>query len=1174
MRYWFSLIVRNAAFLVSVVVVSTTAHAADTPIDFNRDIRPILSNRCWKCHGPDEKERQAGLRFDSRDGVIAKLESGKAAVVVGKPEDSELIRRITSQDETERMPPVGQGKPLDAREVELLRAWVRQGAKFAKHWSYEKPVRPEVPKVSTEYLLLSTQQPGTVAPQSGRFVVRNPIDNFILARLEREGLKPSPEADRYALGRRVALDLTGLPPTVAEIEAFAKDSDPLAYEKFVDRMLAKESYGEHWARQWLDLARYADSAGYADDPARTIWGYRDWVIKAFNKNMPFDQFTIEQLAGDLLPKPTEEQLIATAFHRNTLTNNEGGTNDEEFRNVAVVDRVNTTMATWMGTTIACAQCHTHKYDPITQEEFFKLFAILNQTEDADRSDESPRLELFSSEQLKQKETWLADVARLEKDVATATPVVLESLAKWDAAFPRALAWKPLKPKSGKSDGGVTLSVAEDGTIRADKAATKATYSVETPLAAGKLNAVRLDTLPDETLPGKGAGFGGGNFVLSKVSATITPPNGTQLKARFVRVELPGKARFLHLAEVQVFTGNDNLAPKGEAKQSTTDYGGEAKRANDGNTDGDYQKNSVSHTAQEDNPWWEVDLKSEQPIDRVVLWNRTDGATEERTRNFRVLVLNDKHEPVWQKDYVDPPKPSQEVALSGIRGVPFTTAFSDHDQGAGFEAKVVLAPQANKGWAVGGKLDQPHSLTLVTSAPVEVADGSTLTITLEQTSSLENHVLGKFRLSLTDDPRAAESARVPAAILAILNTPTEQRSEKLRAELTAYYLTIAPELAAARDQLVAARKSLADLKPATMVPILRELAADKRRKTNIQLRGNFMDLGKEVTPGVPAAFHQLPEGSEPNRLTLAKWLIDDNNPLTARVLANRYWDTIFGNGIVRTSEEFGSQGDLPTHPELLDWLATEVVRLKWDTKALLKLIVTSATYRQSSKVTPEMLDRDPENYLLARGPRFRLSAEMIRDQALAVSGLLSQKMFGPPVKPFQPNMGVSAAFGSGIDWQASAGEDKFRRGLYTTWRRSNPYPSMSAFDAPNREVCTIRRARTNTPLQALVTLNDPVYIEAAQALARTMAKSGTSPADHIRVGFQQSTSRPPTESELADLTKLFNSARQRFAKDVEKARKLATNPLGPLPEGADPVDLAAWTVVGNVLLNLDEMFMRR
>ncbi|HLQ45150.1 MAG TPA: DUF1553 domain-containing protein, partial [Planctomycetaceae bacterium] len=365
--------------------------------------------------------------------------------------------------------------------------------------------------------------------------------------------------------------------------------------------------------------------------------------------------------------------------------------------------------------------------------------------------------------------------------------------------------------------------------------------------------------------------------------------------------------------------------------------------------------SVSHTAQADNPWWEVDLKSEQPIDRVVLWNRTDGDTEERMRNFRVIVLNDKHDPIWTKEVVDPPKPSSEFALSGVRGVPFAAAFADYEQGGGFEAKVVLAPQPNKGWAVGGQLSSPHSLTLITSAPIEAAEGSTLTITLEHNTSFENHTLGKFRLSLTEDARAAEFAKTPAPIATILNTPTAQRTEAQSAELMKFYLTIAPELSAVRDRLAATRKSLAEMKPATTVPILRELAADKRRKTNIQLRGNFMDLGKEVTPGVPAAFHPLPEGvsSSPDRLALAKWLVDERNPLTARVLVNRYWETIFGNGLVRTSEEFGSQGEPPTHPELLDWMATEVVRLKWDLKAFLKLLVTSATYRQSSRLTPEL-----------------------------------------------------------------------------------------------------------------------------------------------------------------------------------------------------------------------------
>lgn len=1156
-----------AVLLLSLLISRlNTVFAADGRIDFNREIRPILSNFCWKCHGPDANERQAGLRLDQRDGAVAKLESGKTAIVAGNLDASELIRRVRSSNPEERMPPPGQGKALAPREIELLERWIQQGATYAKHWAYEPPRTPPVPAIDDPNVRARLSEIG--------FEIRNPIDNFIISRLLREQLTPSPEADRHALGRRVALDLTGLPPTFAELEEFAKDTAPQAYERFVDRMLAKESYGEHWARQWLDLARYADSAGYADDPARTIWGYRDWVIRAFNQNMPFDQFTIEQLAGDLLPQPTDEQLIATAFHRNTLTNSEGGTNDEEFRNVAIVDRVNTTMQVWMGTTIQCCQCHSHKYDPISQEEFFRLFAIFNQTEDADRRDESPLLEVFTDEQRQQKAQWTAEIARLETLLKTPTPELLSAQTKWDSEFPRSLTWKVLQPSATSAQHEVKLSVSEDGTIRADKGSKTNTYTIEAPLAAGKLQALRLETLPDKSLPGQGAGFGGGNFVLSKVSAAITPPNGSRLSGRIVRVELPGKSRFLHLAEVQVFSGAENVATTGEAKQISTDFDGPAKLAIDGNTDGQYENKSVSHTAQADNPWWEVDLKAERPLDRIVLWNRTDGGTAERMKNYRVSVLNAQREVIWSKDIDEPPRPSAEFPLSGVRGVPFSVAIADHEQGGGFEARKVLVPEKNKGWAVGGKITVPHSLTLIASAPIEVAESSTLTVTLEQNSSFENHTLGKFRLVATEDSRAAEFARTPQSILAILHTPTEQRSDEQRAALTKYYLTIAPELSAARDQLASLQKSLADQKPATTVPIQRELPAGKQRVTRIQIRGNFLDLDKEVSPGVPAIFHPLPEGQPANRLALARWLVDERNPLTARVLVNRYWETIFGNGLVRTSEEWGSQGELPTHPELLDWLATEVMRQQWDLKKLLKLIVTSQTYRQSSRVTPELLERDPENILLARGPRFRLSAEMIRDQALAVSGLLSSKMFGPPVKPPQPTLGVNAAFGSGIDWATSAGEDKYRRGLYTTWRRSNPYPSMATFDAPNREVCTIRRTRTNTPLQALVTLNDPVYIEAAQALAREMVKSGGTPAEIATAGVQRCLTRPPTPHEVQQLVKLHEQARERFAKDIDKARRLATNPLGPLPDGADPVELAAWTVVGNVLLNLDEMFLRR
>ncbi|MBA4186565.1 MAG: hypothetical protein C0467_00965 [Planctomycetaceae bacterium] len=770
-----------AAF--TLLITSTgTSKAQNTTVDFNRDVRPILSNNCFQCHGPDEKTRKGKLRLDTREGAL------ELAVVPGKPDASSLVARLTAKDAEEVMPPAKTGKKLTPREVEILTRWVKEGANYSQHWAYVKPVRPAVPDI-----------------RDPKYVVRNPIDAFVAARLIKDKLTPQPEADKYTLARRVALDLTGLPPTREEVEVFVKDASPEAYEKFVDQLLAKPAFGEHFARLWLDLARYADSAGYADDPARTIWKYRDYVINSYNSNKPFDRFTVEQIAGDLLPNPTTEQLIATAFHRNTMTNSEGGTNDEEFRNVAVVDRVNTTYMVWMGTSMACAQCHTHKYDPITQKEYFGSFAFLNNTADADRPDESPTLPFWTDEQLERK--------------------------------------------------------------------------------------AELDSLV-------------------------------------------------------------------------------------------------------------IDLED---------------------------LLKSKK-------------------------------------------------------------------------------------------------------------------------------PTEWKAE--------------------RDRLAALKKDQAALKPSTSVPIMKELTGPQRRKTRLQFRGNFLDLGDEITEGVPAAFPPLPKDAPKTRLEFARWLVSAENPLTARVVANRFWEQLFGTGIVRTSEEFGTQGELPSHPELLDFLAVDL-QTDWNVKRLLKLMVMSAAYRQSAKVTPEMFERDPENRLLARGPRVRLSAEMVRDQALSAAGLLSPKLLGPSVKPPQPNLGVSAAFGGSIDWQTSAGEDKFRRGIYTQWRRSNPYPSMSTFDAPNRDTCIVRRARTNTPLQALVTMNDPVYVEAAQGLARRMMeKGGATPAEKVTYGLQACLVRPPTAAEVERLVKLHADAKAKFARDAAKATQFATVPLGPLPKGVDATDAAAWTVVANVLLNLDEMLMKR
>jgi len=1165
----------RASFLSVLVLLFSDASgrgAEQTLVDFSRDIKPILSNACYRCHGPDPAERKGGpdgLRLDTAEGFLADL-GGHAAVVPGKPDTSELMKRISSSDPDEMMPPKGAGKKLTPHEIELIAAWIKQGAKFSQHWSYKTPVRPSPPAVKN-----STW-------------IKNDIDRFVLARLEQESVLPTGEADREALIRRVSLDLTGLPPTIKEVDEFLADTASNAYERLVDRLLSKQTFGEHWGLLWLDLARYADSAGYADDPARKIWLYRDYVIKSFNDNKPFDQFTLEQIAGDLLTNPTDDQLIGTAFHRNTLTNNEGGTNDEEFRNVAVVDRVNTTMAVWMGTTMACAQCHTHKYDPITQEDYFRFFAFFNNTEDADRGDESPLHSIYTDEQKKQRDQLQTEITKLEPVLKTVTPAIAEAQSKWDAAFPRELTWQTIKPTKVASKANAATRIGADGRVKVAGGANTDTYTIEfapVDLPNGTLRALRLEALPDADLPSQGPGHAGGNFVITRISATVNPPAGTAMQGRFVRVELPGD-KYLSLAEVQVFTGADNIALKGVASQISTDFGGEAKRAIDGNTDGKYyEANSTTHTAAGKDPWWEVDLQSEQSIDKIAIWNRADGVGE-RLANSRVLILNERREQVWQGDIGKAPNPSQEFSVSGVRTITFETAVADYSQ-ANFEPAHVLKNKdpKTKGWAVGGGIGQAHSLTLITKQPVQVPADASVRVTIEQESSFANHTLGHFQLSATGEAGVDDWSRTPAAIIAALQVPESQRTAAQRELITQHYLKIAPELNETRQQLASLQKSLSEIKPET-VPVMRELV-NNRRVTKIQHRGNFMDLGKDVSEGTPDAFPALPADAPRNRLTLAKWLTDSQNPLTARVIANRYWEQIFGIGIVSSSEEFGSQGDLPFHPELLDWLAcdlagiagdgqsTAMTNKPWDTKAFLKTIVMSATYRQSSKVTPALQQRDPDNRLLARGPRFRLSAETLRDQALFVSGLLSPKMFGPPVKPPQPNLGLSAAFGSSTDWQTSMGEDKFRRGIYTTWRRSNPYPSMATFDAPNREVCTVRRVRTNTPLQALVTLNDPVYIEAAQSLARRILKEGgATSANKVTYGFRLVLSRIPHEAELARLVTLYEQSLARFGANADDAKRIATEPLGPAADDMNVAELAAWTVVGNVLLNLDETVMKR
>lgn len=1151
-----------AAALICVAGAPGTA-CGQIP-DFNRDIRPILSNRCFKCHGPDQNKVQAGLRLESRESATGPLESGSTAIVPGDPDESELFLRITDEDEESRMPPAEFGPRLSEKEIETLRSWIAGGAAYARHWSYVSPLRPAMP---------------VPEPALANWP-KNSIDHFVLEQMRRHGLQPSPEADRAVLARRVFLDLTGLPPTIAEVDAFVADTNPQAYERLVEDLLDRPAYGEHWARQWLDLARYADSAGYADDPPRTIWAYRDWVIRALNDNMPFDRFTLEQLAGDLLPDPSDDQLIATAFHRNTQTNNEGGTTDEEYRNVAVVDRVNTTMAVWMGTTMACAQCHHHKYDPISQEDYFRFFAILNNTQDADAGDDGPRMSIYTAEQKKLKQGLEARIASLNQVIGTATDNLVAEQQQWEMRLGSQASWSDPGGLSATRSSGGPIVLQDDQSFLVTSVAEKDAYAVDIPLApqsvrATSVSAIRLETLPDESLPNRGSGHGDGNFVISQITAQWIPGSAQVPLARYLRISLAGTQKILSLAEVQVLVGGQNVAGQGKATQNSVDFSGPAELAIDGNTDGYFANKSVTHTAISDNPWWELDLQSLRPIEKISVWNRMDEGVQDRLRGFQISLLDEDRREVWTEFVQDAPRPSTDFNPSHIRSLVFDTAVADYEQEK-FSATSVLKASSDgtSGWGVGGDTQSPHWLELALAETFHTSDPGVLRIHIEHNSVHANHLVGRFRVRMTSDDATLRRARLPAAIRKIVDLEPNRR-EPAQLDMLAQFFraNIAEGLANERAQLAAAQKQLAEIQPATTVLVLRELT-ENRRVTRLQYRGNYLDQGPELAPGFPATFHAIPPEKPIDRKTLADWLVDRSNPLTARVQVNRYWESLFGRGLVATSEEFGSQGELPTHPELLDWLAVDLMENGWDMKSILKKIVTSATYRQSSRISAESLSLDPENRWLSRGPRVRLSAEAVRDQALFVSGLLSPKMFGPPVRPPQPSFGLTAAFGGSTDWSTSEGDDRYRRAIYTTWRRSNPYPSMSTFDAPNREVCTIRRNHTNTPLQSLVTLNDPAFVEAAQSLGRwTLNMPGALP-EQIAAAFHRCLLRRPSDAELKALVDLYTESQSEFASQPELALQLATEPLGPLPDGTEVTQAAAMTVVGNVILNLDEMFLKR
>ncbi|MBI3667021.1 MAG: DUF1553 domain-containing protein [Acidobacteria bacterium] len=1029
------------------------AEGTPATVEFNRDIRPILSDKCFTCHGPDPANRKTALRFDTEAGARIDLGKGRFAIVPADPGKSEMFRRISSDNKAVRMPPAYLGHDkLSDREIELIRRWIEQGARWQAHWSFLPPKRPPLPEV---------RDPSWP---------RNPIDYFILARLEQEGLHPSPEADRTTLIRRVTLDLTGLPPTPAEVDAFLNDSSPQAYEKVVDRLLASPSYAERMAVRWLEAARYGDTNGYQTDGERDMWRWRDWVIDALHRNMPFDQFTIEQIAGDLLPNATLSQKIATGFHRNHRTSGEGGIVPEEFRVEYVADRVETTATVWLGLTLGCARCHDHKYDPIKQKDFYRVFAYFNNVPEKglvfNFGNEEPYVKAPTEEQQSRLQELSHKVAEAEKKYAALQPKLARAQAAWERRMRKArhLDWSV-------SDGLILY--------------------------------YPLDGLPEEKIGGceeVEGGQSGGDCRLPVEAGRIG-------RAR----RFDGQ-RFVEAGDVANFNFQDAFtlaawispsSPNGAIVSRTEDYF-EGEGYGLYLIDGKVRLHIIRR-------WTDIGLRveTESPI--------------ELNRWQHVMATYDGH-----------------MKASGV---------SIYVDGKPQKLRVLF-----------DELNYP----LGAKDPFRIGAGGG----------------PKYRYrGLIDDVRVYNIALSPeqAAVVPVLESvseiaalPPAARSKPQADKLAFCFVDrFAPsDIRQARQELLERKKErqrFFDSIPTVMV--MQE--SETPRDTFVLKRGAYDNPGQKVTPGVPSFLPPLREGWPNNRLGLARWLVDPSNPLTARVIVNRFWQMYFGGGLVKTVEDFGSQGEWPIHPELLDWLATEFVESGWNVKAMQKTIVMSTAYRQSSKVTPELLQKDPENRLLARGPRFRLPAEMIRDQALAVSGLLVEKVGGPPVKPYQPP-GLWQELAGGKGYEPDHGEGLYRRSLYTYWRRTVAPPAMITFDAPNRETCVVRETRTNTPLQALDLMNDVTYVEASRRLAERMIKEGgRSPGERITYACRLVLARPPKPAESKVLLDVFDRFQANYRSDRQAAIQFLNQGESPRSKKLDSSELAAYASVASLILNLDE-----
>ncbi|MFO1461748.1 MAG: PSD1 and planctomycete cytochrome C domain-containing protein [Verrucomicrobiota bacterium] len=1024
---------KNPAFWFAGLLLPAAALVAAPKVDFNRDIRPVLSDNCFACHGPDVAKVKGGLRLDDRERALQPAKSGKVALVPGKPEASELIARIQTADAEDRMPPAESHKSLTAPQKELFRRWIAEGAEYKGHWAYVQPVRTQAP-------------PGPAA-----------VDFLVGRRLKEAGLKPAPAADRRTLLRRLSWDLSGLPPTPEEIAAFENDPAPDAYERRVEALLASPRYGERMALPWLDAVRFADTIGYHSDTPRNIWPYRDYVIRAFNRNMPFDQFTREQLAGDLLPNPTLDQKVASGFNRLLLTTEEGGAQAKDYEARYLTDRVRAVGSVWLGQTIGCAQCHDHKFDPITSRDFYSMGAFFADVSETIVGAREPGMTVPNDDQSEVLALHEREVSALQREWDGAHPGLSARFETWrDTERARILSddlWITSKAASATSSEGAELRIRDDASILATgKNPDRETYVIRFTNAIPQLAGLQVEALPDDSLPSKGPGrAGNGNFVLTELTVRVESPSGP----------------------------------------------------------------------------------------------------------MRALSLRNPRASVEQTSHVDANPYGRWSAASAVDG----------------DARGEAA-----GWAILPQVGRMQRLRVTTERVESLVPGEVLVVELRQRHG-DGHNLGRFRIQWTGDSGLADAPVVesaPAEIAALLRTSPTALDDAGRARLLEYYKESDPQLAPLHQRLVDARKAKAEFE-ATLPLTLVTMRTDTPRVVRILPRGNWMiETGEEVAPALPSFLApRRASSARLTRLDLANWIVSPENPLTARVIVNRVWRQFFGTGLSKVADDFGAQGEPPSHPELLDWLACEFRESGWDLKHLVRLIVLSSTYRQDSRASRELLARDPDNRLLGRQGRWRIEAELVRDQALAVSGLLVADIGGPSAKPYQPpgyweNLNFPVR-----NYDASPGAQQYRRGLYTWWQRSYVHPSLLAFDAPTREECAAERNRSNIPQQALVLLNDPSYVEAARGFAVRILKAPTTANDAARAdwAWREVLGRAASAGERETILALLEKHRAEFRSDPDAAARFLKVGAAPPPSDLDPASLAAWTDVARALLSLHETLTR-